>query len=439
MNALGQCASYGQRLLPPISSCPACLSRFGLRDSLPVIGWFLCAGKCRTCQAKISKIDPAAELLVGLFFLICVLQFGPTAEALKWALFSAFAVALAKTNLESGLLPNALSYPAIALGIALSFLVSPPDGVASWLASHILRPTLPSYLSSFLSALLGLTVGAGTLWLVGYLYSVLKEREGIGQGNVKLMAFVGSFLGAKRALWTFGGGFVLASLIGLFVIVVRKKSSDTDIPFGSVLGMTALLLVFRGGLSRLFFELLTFTVVWKVILEILLGIILLVIGSSVWAIIKSPRDFRRTLRDPNRLSNFFESYDQTKFLEEAEKIKPISGSYIQNIALFGRAHFGALSQTRNLLLLLAIAVIGGSYFLGLIYLVINLALFLLPAGFDIPASAKNYNLTHVYTVAVNLAKWNIEDRTNCADYCTHAEPILAQVYRLIDEMQHARR
>jgi hypothetical protein len=125
-------------------------------------------------------------------------------------------------------------------------------------------------------------------------------------------------------------------------------------------------------LSYLFSVYFLSNVSWKALFEIILVIVLLVVGFSFWAIVKSPRDFRRTLTDSNQLSKFFESYGPNKLLEEAQRIKPIAETYVQNIAILRRAHFSALSQTRNLLLFLAIACVAGSYFLGISYCAVNL-------------------------------------------------------------------
>jgi leader peptidase (prepilin peptidase)/N-methyltransferase len=189
---------------------------------------------------------PAVELLTALLFLGCYLAFGLTAEALKWAIFSAVMVVLVFTDLRERILPDVVNFTGLGLGLAISFFTAPFDGTALWIARHVFEFPPPAPVLSFADGVLGAAAGGGLLWLVSELYFRLRGREGMGLGDVKMMLMAGSFLGLKRTLLTIFTGSVLGSILGIIVILARRKDSDYELPFGTFLGMAALLVVFFG-------------------------------------------------------------------------------------------------------------------------------------------------------------------------------------------------
>jgi leader peptidase (prepilin peptidase)/N-methyltransferase len=189
---------------------------------------------------------PAVELLTGLLFVGCYEVFGLTAEALKWAVFSAIMVVLVFTDLRERILPDVVNFTGFGLGLVLSFFTTPVDGTALAIAKRIFEFPPPAPVLSFADALLGAAAGAGLLWLVSEVYFRLRGREGMGMGDVKMMLMAGAFLGLKRTLLTIFTGSVLGSILGIIVIVARRKDSDYELPFGTFLGMAALLVVFFG-------------------------------------------------------------------------------------------------------------------------------------------------------------------------------------------------
>ncbi len=189
---------------------------------------------------------PLVELLTGLLFLICYERFGPTWAGVKWALFSALLTVLITTDLRERLLPDAVNFTGLSLGIALSFFAPPGDGAAQWLAKRLFAFPPPEPALSLADAALGALVGSGLLWLVAEGYFRLRGREGMGLGDVKMMAMAGSFLGIKRTLLTILGGSVLGSVIGVLVLLLWRKGSDYQFPFGTFLGVAALAVVFFG-------------------------------------------------------------------------------------------------------------------------------------------------------------------------------------------------
>jgi leader peptidase (prepilin peptidase)/N-methyltransferase len=139
-----------------------------------------------------------------------------------------------------------VNFTGFGLGLVLSFFTTPVDGTAFAVAKHIFAFPPPAPVLSFADALLGAAAGSGLLWLVSELYLRLRGREGMGMGDVKMMLMAGAFLGLKRTLLTIFTGSVLGSILGIIIIVARRKDSDYELPFGTFLGMAALLVVFFG-------------------------------------------------------------------------------------------------------------------------------------------------------------------------------------------------
>jgi leader peptidase (prepilin peptidase)/N-methyltransferase len=233
-------------IVMPASACPKCGAPIRPYDNIPVVSYLLLGGKCRKCKTKISAMYPVVELLTGILFFACYRAFGLTPEAAKWAAFSALMIVLVFTDLRERVLPDVVNYTGFGIGLGISFFTQPTDGTALWLANHVFAFPPPAPVLSFADALLGAAVGGGLLWLVSEAYFRLRGREGMGLGDVKMMLMAGAFLGTKRTLLTILAGSLLGSLLGLVFILARRKESNYELPFGSFLGMAALLVVFFG-------------------------------------------------------------------------------------------------------------------------------------------------------------------------------------------------
>ena len=233
-------------IIMPASACPKCQAPIRPYDNIPVVSYLLLRGKCRKCKTKISPMYPVVELVTGILFFACYRAFGLTPEAAKWAAFSALMIVLVFTDLRERVLPDVVNYTGFGIGLAISFFTQPTDGTALWLANRVFAFPPPAPVLSFADSLLGAAVGSGLLWLVSEAYFRLRGREGMGLGDVKMMLMAGAFLGVKRTLLTILAGSLLGSLLGLAFILARRKESNYELPFGSFLGMAALLVVFFG-------------------------------------------------------------------------------------------------------------------------------------------------------------------------------------------------
>jgi leader peptidase (prepilin peptidase)/N-methyltransferase len=236
----------GESIVLPPSKCPSCGTPIKPYDNIPVLGWLFLGGKCRACKAGISPMYPLVELLTGILFLACYFAFGRHVEAVKWAVFSALLIVLTITDVRERLLPDAVTFTGLGIGFGLSFFTRPTDGTALWLANKMFAFPPPAPVISFVDALLGALVGSGLLWIVSEGYFRIRGREGMGLGDVKMMAMVGAYFGVKRTLLTILAGSLLGSVIGLSMILILRKGRDYELPFGTFLGLAGVLIVFFG-------------------------------------------------------------------------------------------------------------------------------------------------------------------------------------------------
>lgn len=214
----------GQSLNSPPSRCPHCDYRLRWVDNIPVVSYVLLGGRCRKCRARISIRYPIIELVTMGLFVLHAAVFGLTPLLIPRLLFACAMVVLFAIDLEHHLLPNAITLPGIAVGL---------------IASAVLPPGI-------IDALIGVLVGGGVLWLIGEAYFRYSGQEGMGGGDVKMLAMIGAFLGWKLVLVTLVLSSVLGSIIGLLVIVARKGGMKYALPYGTFLALGALVASLAG-------------------------------------------------------------------------------------------------------------------------------------------------------------------------------------------------
>ncbi|MEP7364835.1 MAG: prepilin peptidase [Acidobacteriota bacterium] len=231
----------------PGSRCPTCRHALAPYDNIPLLSWLLLHGHCRHCFTRIHWRYPLVEASTGVLFALTVLTWGPTPAALKYMLFAALCVGMLFTDLETRLLPDEFTLGGLGAGLILSVLVPQQNTFLSFFV-----PSLSPALISMVDAGIGAAIGSGTFWLVAEAYSKIRGREGLGFGDVKMVAMLGAFLGITGAMATILVGCVAGSVIGLLWIWYRKQAANQyELPFGSFLAAAGLLIAFRGeGLLR---------------------------------------------------------------------------------------------------------------------------------------------------------------------------------------------
>ena len=178
-------------IVAPGSRCPRCQTPIHWYDNVPVLGWLRLRGKCRTCGLPISAMYPLVELATGLLFVACYLEFGLTQTAVKWLFFTCLLIVLTITDLRVRLLPDLVNWPGFAAGLFFSTAVPPNDGTAAYLCAVLLHRIPQRPLQGLLDGLLGAAFGSFLLWGVAAIYKRVRGRDGMGMGDVKMMAMVG--------------------------------------------------------------------------------------------------------------------------------------------------------------------------------------------------------------------------------------------------------
>jgi leader peptidase (prepilin peptidase)/N-methyltransferase len=225
----------------PRSHCVRCRKMIPWYDNIPVVSWIVLGGRCRYCKARISTRYPAVELLTAALFGWIVWTRGVTPVGIKLCIFSAIMVALTFCDLEKRILPDEFTIGGTVVGIGLSFFTPVPD-VSAHALLWLLGIEVSERWRQVAEAVLGAGFPAFFLWAGGWLYWKIRHREGLGFGDVKLIAMVGSFLGLRGALVTLIVGSIAGSVIGLAYIKLTGKDAGTyELPFGTFLGVAGLI------------------------------------------------------------------------------------------------------------------------------------------------------------------------------------------------------
>jgi leader peptidase (prepilin peptidase) / N-methyltransferase len=201
----------------PSSRCPRCRAALRSYDNIPVLSYLILKGRCRSCSALISIRYPMIEVATGCVFLAAFLIF-PSPVLIQRLLFSCAMIVLFVIDLEHRILPDVITLPGIVLGFLFSFLMPP----------------------GWLSSLLGIALGGGSLWLMGELYFRVRHEEGMGFGDVKMLAMIGAFLGWKLTLLTLVLSSFVGSAIGIGMIALKRGDMKYALPFGTFLAVGAL-------------------------------------------------------------------------------------------------------------------------------------------------------------------------------------------------------
>ena len=213
----------GLSVITPRSACPNCQQPIAFYDNMPVLSWLILRGRCRHCDSKISPRYLMIELLTGLMFLACYWYFGLTLSALKYCAFSFLLLGLIFTDAETKLLPDKMTLPGLALGVVFSLLVPVNDLASQFLPGMVSLPfsgEISARILSLLDSLLGAAVGASFIYGAGAIYLRWRGTEGMGFGDVKLMAMVGAFLGMKLTVFTIFTASLAGSFFGVATVLM---------------------------------------------------------------------------------------------------------------------------------------------------------------------------------------------------------------------------
>ncbi len=209
----------------PRSFCPKCESLIPWYRNIPLISWIMLGGRCGDCGERISIRYPLVELAVAVLFGAVVYRWGVSWSTLSSMIFGCAMLLLALVDYDFKLLPNVITLPGTAIGFALSFV----DPRVAWIDSAI-----------------GIVVGGGLLYLTAWLYLTLRGLQGMGMGDVKMIAMIGGFVGWQGALLTIFLGSLFGSVVGVSLMKIKGHEWDYALPFGTFLALAAVIVDWSG-------------------------------------------------------------------------------------------------------------------------------------------------------------------------------------------------
>ena len=209
----------------PGSHCPHCKNAIKFYDNIPLVSYFLLRGRCRYCKGSISLQYPLVEGITALSSLFLIIKFGPSLSYLVYFAFVSALIVITVIDLYHQIIPDVISLPGIGVGLLVSLII----------------PQI-----TFSNSLIGVLLGGGSLFLVATLYQWFFKREGMGGGDVKLLAMIGAFLGWKAVILTILLSSLIGSVTGITIMVLQGKNFKYAIPFGPFLSLGAVISLFYG-------------------------------------------------------------------------------------------------------------------------------------------------------------------------------------------------
>jgi len=214
-----------ESIIWPGSHCPHCKKPIRFYDNIPLVSYVLLMGKCRHCKKSISIQYPLIEGITALSSLFLIVKFDFSLSYFFYFAFVTGLIVITVIDLYHQIIPDVISLPGIGMGLIASLI-------------------LPQI--TFLNSLFGVLLGGGSLFLVATCYQWLFKREGMGGGDVKLLAMIGAFLGWKAVILTILLSSLIGSITGILIMVVKGKDFKYAIPFGPFLSLGAVISLFYG-------------------------------------------------------------------------------------------------------------------------------------------------------------------------------------------------
>jgi leader peptidase (prepilin peptidase)/N-methyltransferase len=215
----------GRSIISPPSHCPECNHHIRFYDNIPLISYVILRGRCRDCRQKISLRYPVVELLTAVMSLMLFWKFGISLKYLFAFVFTCALIVITFIDLDHQIIPDVITLP----GIPFFFLTA------------VFAMDVP-----VMDALLGIVIGGGSLYLIAVAYELITKREGMGGGDIKLLAMLGAFLGWKSLFYTLFVSSLLGAVVGITFMIVRGKDMKYAVPFGPFLAVAAVSYIFVG-------------------------------------------------------------------------------------------------------------------------------------------------------------------------------------------------
>jgi leader peptidase (prepilin peptidase)/N-methyltransferase len=204
-----------QSIVWPASACPHCGRALAWYENVPIVSYVALRGRCRTCRGRISPRYPIVEALTALMFAGGLWYYGPTLLLISRLVFGCALIVLFAIDLEHYILPNVITLPGIIVGFLFSLTTEP-----GWMDS-----------------LVGIVVGGGALWGMFEAYRLIRREEGLGFGDVKMLAMIGAFIGWRLTLVALIVASFTGSLLGVALIATGRGNMKSALPFGTFLAL----------------------------------------------------------------------------------------------------------------------------------------------------------------------------------------------------------
>jgi leader peptidase (prepilin peptidase) / N-methyltransferase len=232
---------------PSRSFCPHCNSAIQFYDNIPVFSYLWLKGRCRNCKASISLRYPLVELMTGILAIATYFMFGLSIESLIYFVFLSSLLVITFIDLDHQIIPDIITLPGIIIFFLASFINRQniwyfkifPDKLIEFFAF------LPLPAMTY-NSVLGVLVGGGSLYLVIWTYYLIRKEEGMGGGDIKLLAMIGALLGWEGVLFTIFAASLTGTFVGIIVMLQKGKNLKFAIPFGPFLSIGAMSYVFFG-------------------------------------------------------------------------------------------------------------------------------------------------------------------------------------------------
>lgn len=212
-----------QSIVFPASHCPQCLSPLQWYENIPIISYLFLRGKCGHCKAAISLQYPLVEILMALLAAALMAKFQLSIAVAGYFIFCAALLVIIVIDIHHQIIPDVISLPGIILGVLFSFV----NPIVTWQSS-----------------LIGLLVGGGVLYAVAFTYFLLRKIDGLGGGDIKLLAMIGAWLGWQSLPFVIFTSSLSGSIVGLIAMYYQRKGGQTRIPFGPFLSLSAIIYTF---------------------------------------------------------------------------------------------------------------------------------------------------------------------------------------------------
>lgn len=224
----------GESVVKPRSHCPKCQHLVAWYDNIPVLSWIFLRARCRNCKTRISVRYPLVELLTGCAFAAVFSRFGFTWYTAELIVFVWSLITVSFIDLDHMILPDVFTLSGIVIGLVGAALNPLPE-------------------RDFMSSLAGVLMGGGFLWFIAYIYYVWRKADGMGGGDIKLLAWIGAVLGWKAVPFVILASSVIGSVVGIVLALRSKAGLKSEIPFGPYLALAAFLYLMGGDVIGLWY------------------------------------------------------------------------------------------------------------------------------------------------------------------------------------------